>query len=421
MVARIKRGNSISRALNYNEQKLAQGKAFCLNAENYLKDAADMNFYEKLEGLINNAELNQRVKSNSVHISLNFDNRDKIPDEDLKSIASDYMEQIGFKEQPYLVYKHLDAGHPHIHIVSTNIRFDGSRIDMHNIGRNQSESARKSLEIKYKLVQASAQKLKENQLLKPVKIGKALYGKAETKRAITNVLDHVLSQYKFASLPELNAVLKTFNVIADPGQDGSRIKKHQGLCFNVLDENGNKIGIPLKASLFYMRPTIVNLQKKFDAGKQQKQLHKTIIRSNIDSAFIANKKSLDALQAHLKTKGVDTLLRKNDAGFIYGITFVDHKTKCVFNGSDLGKEYTAAALQRKCLQDKAFLQSQKVIAQFTAITPDRLQNQKQKTAEITQQSSQQTVAEQLIKPELNYEQTPHELKKKKRKSKRQSQ
>jgi len=57
-----------------------------------------------------------------------------------------YMEKIGFCEQPYLIYRHYDAGHPHIHIVSINIRRDGSRISLHNIGRNQSEKARKEIE-----------------------------------------------------------------------------------------------------------------------------------------------------------------------------------------------------------------------------------------------------------------------------------
>ena len=56
------------------------------------------------------------------------------------------MEKIGFGEQPYLTYQHFDAGHPHIHIVSVKVRADGSRIDTQNIGRNQSEKARKEIE-----------------------------------------------------------------------------------------------------------------------------------------------------------------------------------------------------------------------------------------------------------------------------------
>src|SRR5207244_2186639 len=108
-------------------------------------------------------------------------------------IATRYMEEIGFGSQPYLVYQHYDAGHKHIHIVTTNIKRDGSRIDMNNIGRNQSEQARKKIELEYKLVQAESKKQEIKQQLRQVNAQKVMYGKSETKRSITNVLDFVLN------------------------------------------------------------------------------------------------------------------------------------------------------------------------------------------------------------------------------------
>ena len=65
-----------------------------------------------------------------MHISLNFDASDKLSQNELKEIADKYVKEIGFGEQPYLVYQHHDSGHPHIHIVTTNIRNDGSRIGL---------------------------------------------------------------------------------------------------------------------------------------------------------------------------------------------------------------------------------------------------------------------------------------------------
>ena len=49
MVARIKTPNLITRALNYNEQKVKQGHAELLHAANYLKEASELNFKEKLK------------------------------------------------------------------------------------------------------------------------------------------------------------------------------------------------------------------------------------------------------------------------------------------------------------------------------------------------------------------------------------
>src|ERR1051326_7437769 len=146
MVARINKTHSLSTALNYNEKKVQQQKAECIAAVNYAKDPGLLNFHQKLHRLEHQASLNERVTANSVHISLNFDAADKLDKEELGLIANAYMQQIGFGKQPYLVYQHFDAGHQHIHIVTTNIKADGSRIDMNNIGRNQSEQARKQIE-----------------------------------------------------------------------------------------------------------------------------------------------------------------------------------------------------------------------------------------------------------------------------------
>ena len=136
MVAKITMPTAIKRALNYNEQKVKEGNAECLYAHRFLKEADRLNFYDKLLRFENLIALNQRAATNTVHISLNFGPDEKIEKEKLIEIASVYMEKIGFNDQPYLVYRHTDAGHPHIHIISTNIRQDGKRISLHNIGRN---------------------------------------------------------------------------------------------------------------------------------------------------------------------------------------------------------------------------------------------------------------------------------------------
>src|SRR4051795_9469405 len=165
------------------------------------------------------------------------------------------MQKIGFGEQPYLVYQHHDAGHPHLHIVTTNIKQDGKRIALHNLGQHQSMKASKEIEQEFDLVKALS-KTRMRYELQPVNAQKVQYGKSETKRAITNVLDAVLPYYKYTSLAELNAILKLYNVVADRGSEQSRIYKNEGLVYHILNEQGEKIGIPIKASLIYNKPTL---------------------------------------------------------------------------------------------------------------------------------------------------------------------
>src|SRR5690606_21752490 len=157
MVTVIKTGHSIHRIFNYNENKVREGVARCIGQGNYPVEATRLSTNMRLNRLLNRAMLNPNVSRNSVHISLNFDPSEKLSDEKMKSIAHSYMKGIGFSKQPYLIYRHEDAGHPHLHICSVNIRADGRRIDMNNIGRNQSERARKDIEQNFGLVVAEGQ------------------------------------------------------------------------------------------------------------------------------------------------------------------------------------------------------------------------------------------------------------------------
>ncbi len=118
-----------------------------------------------------------------------------------------------------------------------------------NIGRNQSEKARKEIEISFDLVKAESMKRKQYEL-KSAYIKCVQYGKFDSRRAITNVLDAVLNTYKYTFLPELNAVLKQYNVLADRGSESSRVYLHQGLLYRILDEQGNNIGVPIKPAPF---------------------------------------------------------------------------------------------------------------------------------------------------------------------------
>jgi hypothetical protein len=104
MVAKIISGKSIKGALNYNENKVSKNKATLIGENNFQKDAKHLTFHEKLFRLQDLASRNVRVKTNTVHISLNFANGETLAKEKLNAIASDYMKGIGFGQQPYLVY-----------------------------------------------------------------------------------------------------------------------------------------------------------------------------------------------------------------------------------------------------------------------------------------------------------------------------
>ncbi|MFD2886889.1 relaxase/mobilization nuclease domain-containing protein [Chitinophaga cymbidii] len=264
MVAKISCGRSIKSALHYNESKLAEGKATLILSSRFGCDADDLTVRQKLARFDSLIKRNKKVKTNTVHISLNFAPGEQLALGTLQYLAADYMQRIGFADQPFLVYQHHDAGHPHIHIVTTNIRTDGKAISLHNIGREKSEPARKALEQIYGLVVAEGrcQRVDLPAVIKPV-----IYGKAETKAAISNIVREITSTFRYTSLEELNAVLRCYNVVADPGLPGSRCWSHRGLTYSIVDSEGGKVGIPIAASSIYGRPVLAALEKKMDANR----------------------------------------------------------------------------------------------------------------------------------------------------------
>ncbi len=351
MVAVIHAGKSLKNTLNYNENKVKQQAASLIHSSGFAKDSEQLSFPDKIKTLQKLTELNEKTTVNSVHISLNFDTSEKLDKDTLCRIADSYMQKIGFGEQPYLVYHHTDASHPHIHIVTTNIQRNGKRIKLHNIGKNQSEKARKQIEKDFNLVKADSKQRKHQYEIKPIDAKKVLYGrtpKSGTKRAITNVLDAVLPQYKYTSLPELNAVLKQYNLVADQGGKDSRIYKNGGLVYRVLDEKGEKVGVPIPASHIYSKPTLAHLKKRFSENEPVRQKHKIRVKNALDLSIVKHKgATISDLKAALQKESIQLVLRQNADGIIYGLTYVDHQTKCVFNGSDLGKPYSANGVQQR--------------------------------------------------------------------------
>jgi hypothetical protein len=247
---------SISKALNYNEAKVREGVGELVLASGFGCDIGDLTFYEKLRRF---EELNRRalkINSNTLHISLNFLPGEDLQPETLQCIALDYMDRIGFGSQPFLVYQHHDARHPHIHIVTSNVRPDGTGIELNNIGRDLSEPAREAIEQEYGLIPARGRKQQTTNL--------------DNYPNLASKVQEVTGSYKYTSLEELNAILAHFGMTAWPGTPGSALHTNRGLVYSRIDDSGNKIGAPIKSSDLATRPTLDWLEKRFEINKVRK-------------------------------------------------------------------------------------------------------------------------------------------------------
>lgn len=360
MVAVITTGKSFSGLLYYNEHKVEDGQANCIDAVGFGRAADELSVKEKLHRFQKQARFHPGVETNVVHVALSFDRSetDTLSDERLRAIAASYMDKLGFGDQPYLLYRHKDSANPHIHIMTTNVQSSGDAIPLHNIGRGPGMAAREAVEEEFGLVRAKGRQNTYQQGIPPARVTPIHYGKQQNKSAISYVVRSVISRYHFTSLQELNAILRPLNVVADPGNEGSLLRQRGGLLYSVIDEQGNKVGSQIKASSIYVntpdgwpdRPTLAMLNKKFAvAANKRKPLRERLVRI-VDGA-LRRGLTLSELRSLLYVEDVDMVLRYNQQGNLSGVTFIDHSTGAVFKGSDLRRSLGAAGISARVLPE----------------------------------------------------------------------
>lgn len=340
MFVKINPVQKIAETLRYNENKLEMGQASCLLAENFAKDLIDLSFKDKLYHFSRLTSLNEDVFRPGMHISINFHPSDRLSDLELAKIGKEYMERMNFEQQPYLIYRHTDVLHPHLHLLTTYIQKDGSRMEIPKSRFYESQRIARDLERSFNLAQSGKRDHMKDQSGQPITIQ---YGKVETMPAISRVLDKVVGQYNCTSIEELNAVLKLYNLEAYKGKEGSKLHQFKGLVYRVLDENGKARGSMIKASHLDLKPTLVKLEKQFQLNKQEprRQEYAQHIQTAVDWALVQKSLDKEGLQKSLQAQRITMVWLKET------LFYVDHQHKASFEGRQLGDRYHGPGLERR--------------------------------------------------------------------------
>lgn len=287
-------------------------------------------------------EANHRVEKPVVHISLNPSPKDHLTDEQLERIAREYLKKLGYGNQPYIIYKHEDIGRPHLHILTTCINEQGRKINDFQIWK-RSWSICRYLERKYGLHPAEKQDYAYRQPLSAVN-----YKASDLKRQIASVVKGVLQQYRFQSLKEFKAVLGLYHVTLEEIRGQAAGQDYVGLVYAATDGNGNRVGIGIKSSSIGKGAGLPALQRKIGMNKGWMKKHPPSpqLRATIAEA-LRTAPTQAAFVRDLQARNIDAVLWRNDAGHLYGVTYIDHNSRCVFKGSALGKECSATAINRQ--------------------------------------------------------------------------
>jgi len=337
MVAKINIGSNLYGALAYNQEKVDEGLGKILGA-NLVFEPADgkFNVAECMNDFMRFVPAHFRTEKPVFHVSLNPHPDDRLTDDCLADIGREYMEKLGYGNQPYLIFKHEDIGREHLHIVSLRVDGNGKKIDGYR-EHERSKAITEQLERKYNLHPAEGQKRTEGWELSPVEISKG-----DLKKQIASVIKPLTSMYHFQSMGEYKAILSIYNIGIEELKGEVKGKPYRGLLYSALDGEGNKAGNLLKSSIFGKSVGYDGLEKRMAVSAERikaKNLKAHTLKAVSEAK--QNCQSESEFRAKLRQQGIDVLFRRNGEGRIYGATFIDHTTRTVLNGSRLGKEHSA--------------------------------------------------------------------------------
>lgn len=350
MVAVIKTGKSIYGALAYNEKKVSQGAAVSIGAINSLAQADRQTLKEKANSLQSIADRNTRTKRNSVHIALSFAPEDKLDEQQLRSIAKDYLKGIGFENQPAYIYRHQDTDNDHIHIVTTNITREGKRIDDSFIGATKSEETRKEIEVNYQLVKAEerGQKQDKAQRLSDLKAPEG-DNLTELRAYARHTIRDTLQVYKPTSTGELNALLRDrdLKVREEKGQTAGGTDWKGYSVVRIDARTGQENSAAIKASKVFEKGWGSRLDKAFEHNGKATSKSLAQVKVSVREAFADGRASaLDVTEA-LRDRGIRTIHHRNQEGRRFGVHYVDEQSGHIHKASQVGRKYTAAEWNRR--------------------------------------------------------------------------
>ncbi len=336
MVAKISSSENLGAVLGYNFKKVLKEEASVILVNKlYLQDEGAYTMDEVLADMEQTIPKQYRTKKTVFHCSLNPHPDEELSDEQLQAIAQDYMTELGYGEQPFIVFKHNDIEREHIHIVSLRVNSEGKKIS-DSFEKWRSKRITNKLEEKYHLIPSSQPSIKPK-----TKVSKVDTTQGNIKEQVAQVLKEVWTNYAFQSMGEMNAVLADYRLKAEEVKSEYHGKQYEGIVYVPIDDEGEKITTPINAKDLERGYGYTALQTKMKQSKALIKPHIPDLRSKVVVAMQTSPQTIQELKKELTAQGLDCLIRSNAQGRIYCITFIDHKQGLIVNGSRLGKGYSA--------------------------------------------------------------------------------
>jgi hypothetical protein len=343
MIAKMSAGNSMYSVLSYNQSKVEAEHAKVIFSQRMIVSRDGIfDIPTCLRSFEPYLLANRQTENPVLHVSINPDPQDTLTNEQLSDIAQTYMRRMGYGDQPYLVYLHEDIERRHIHIVSLRVDENGRKISDTFEHRRSMEVCRE-LEREYHLIPADKKTREEGLPLKEVD-----FQGGDVKHQIASVIRPLAASWHFQSLKEYRSLLSLYNIGVEEVRGEAGGKPYRGLVYSALDDEGKTVGHPFKSSLFGKSVGIEALEKRFERSTAQIKEKKLKERTKrvVTTALRSTRDRIE-FEGLLARQSISVLFRTNETNRIYGVTFIDHEQRCVFNGSRIGKAFSANVFEER--------------------------------------------------------------------------
>ncbi|MCC9138866.1 relaxase/mobilization nuclease domain-containing protein [Pontibacter silvestris] len=355
MIATPVRGNDFRGIFDYHEKKVREGVAREIgrseNLEGLDKGGLIEDFNLNVEQHISAQTKGRKLERFTFHPHLDFakEDFDKLSDELLHEIAMRYMKAMGYGDCEYVLYRHEDREHPHIHIVSSVIDKNGNRV-ANNKEKEKSFQICRALEKEYGFVIATDRSRVMEQEFERHKeeVGKIREGKIDelnlnfeygAKLLINRAVNAAFSHPDIFTFEDFEKRLRQEGVkVLEVEKEGKVI----GLRYAVNENTKGKSPFSVKASETEKRATLGKLEELF---KKNDLLKKASVCTLVDQAIRRGAASFVSLRDQLALDGVRLLLHENKGG-VYGLSF--EQDGRVYKGSELkGKGYSVHEISQR--------------------------------------------------------------------------
>lgn len=281
MIANFNSGGSFYVAANYNDQKVKAGQAEVLDSQHLRKTSPVevQKYFDRFQY--------SRVSKPALHISLSFAGADKpkLDNEKMVELSKEYLQKMGYDKQPYVLYRHHDTAHPHVHILTSRIDIHTRKKLPHAFEQRKSKAITDKMEVKYGLT------VSDNRL--------------QLKRELLGDIQKAVKVGKPENIKSLNQELEKTGAAARVKSTG------RGLVYYKVGAGEHRKGRSVKSSLFKdVGLDKKSLEKTFTFNQQQREYVKGKVEKVLAKSphLPADRHGVNAITfaRELRKEGIDT-------------------------------------------------------------------------------------------------------------------